>query len=111
LSRDEQLEYLSTPARFIGMLEESVRRSLKKIAKDAGLKLPDLDAPLGCHDRWTVHHVFRAHDEKVTESYFERYIDDPDQIISEAQLEKLAQKRRDIIALELRVFKHINRSK
>lgn len=91
------------------MLDEVTRRALTEMAKAANIELPDLDRAASRQDRWAIYHIIRVHDEMVSENYFRSLVDDreaaePTMFL----LDELARKRRDIVDLELKVFKHLN---
>lgn len=91
------------------MLDEGARRALTEMAKAANIELPDLDRAASRQDRWAIYHIIRVHDEMVSEGYFKALVDNHEAAEpSKMHLDELAQKRRDIVDLELKVFKHLN---
>ncbi len=91
------------------MLDDGTRAALANMAKAANVELPNLDRPASRQDRWAIYHVIRIHDEMVSEGYLKALIDDREAAEpTKIHLDELAQKRRDIVDLELRIFKHLN---
>ena len=83
--------------------------SLGQHGQSGQRRMPNLDQPASRQDRWAIYHIIRIHDEMVSEGYLKALIDDREATEpTKIHLDELAQKRRDIVDLELRVFKHLN---